>query len=87
MSQYLFCKKCNRRLWFNDTVLFVSMKDVRHGYSGGGGCVFFPKYTLNLSYIFIQKNPIFLYNFGQKWLDTLYHITYSHNILTTYKYI
>ena len=56
MSQYLFCKKCNRRLWFNDTVLFVSMKDGRHGYSGGGGCVFFPKYTLNLSYIY----PIFL---------------------------
>jgi hypothetical protein len=30
-------------------------------------------YSLDLSYIFIQKiqGIIFLYNFGQKWLDTL----------------
>jgi hypothetical protein len=37
---------------------------------------FFYKYAINLpyilSYIFIPKNPIFLYNFYQKWLDTLY---------------
>ena len=26
------------------------------------------KFILYLSYIFIQKNPIFLYNFCQKWL-------------------
>jgi hypothetical protein len=32
---------------------------------------FLLNYTLNLSYIFIPKNPIFLYNFCQKWLDTL----------------
>jgi len=36
---------------------------------------FFAKYTLNLPYIYpifsSKKNPIFLYNFGQKWLDTL----------------
>jgi len=38
---------------------------------GDGGHVFFAKHTLNLPYIFIQKNPIFLYKFGQKWLDTL----------------
>ena len=70
---YLFFKKSNRRLEFNDTGFFsfVSKKEVRHGYRGCGGHVCFAKYTLNLSYIFIQKNPIFLYNFGQKWLDTL----------------
>ena len=37
---------------------------------------FFYKYAINLpyilSYIFTPKNPIFLYNFYQKWLDTLY---------------
>jgi hypothetical protein len=41
---------------------------------GGGGHVFFANYTLILSYIypiFSLKNPIFLYNFCQKWLDTL----------------
>jgi hypothetical protein len=32
---------------------------------------FFAKYILNLPYIFFKKNPIFLYNFCQKWLDTL----------------
>jgi hypothetical protein len=48
---------------------------VWHGYSGGGGHVFFAKYTLNLPYIYpifsLKKNPIFLHDFGQKWLDTL----------------
>jgi hypothetical protein len=45
-----------------------------HGYRGGDGHVFFAKYTLNLPYIYSifssKKNPIFLFNFGQKWLDT-----------------
>jgi hypothetical protein len=50
---------------------FVNKKEVRHGYMGGGGHVCFANYTLYLSYIFIKKNPIFLYNFCQKWLDTL----------------
>jgi len=49
---------------------FVSKKEVRHGYRGGGYHVFFAKlylkFILYLSYIFIQKIPIFLYNFGQK---------------------
>ena len=31
---------------------------------------FFAKYSFDLSYIFIKKNPIFLYNFCQNWLDT-----------------
>jgi len=43
----------------------VSKKEVRHGYMGGGGRVFFAKYTLNLPYIYPifprKKNPIFLY--------------------------
>ena len=51
---------------------FISIKEVRNGYKGGGGHVFFAKYNFNLSYIFIKKNLIFLYNFCQKWLDTLY---------------
>ena len=38
----------------------------------GGGHVLFAKYNFNLSYIFIKKNPIFLYNFCQKLLDTLH---------------
>ena len=78
MSQYLFCKKSNRRLELNDIVFFfsfVSKRELKHGYRGGGGHVFFAKlylkFILYLSYIFIQKNPIFLYNFCQKWLDTL----------------
>jgi len=33
---------------------------------------FFAKYNFNLSHIFIKKNPIFLYNFCKKWLDTLH---------------
>ena len=82
---YLFCKNSNRRLKFNDTgfLSFVSKKEVRHGYRRGGGHVFFAKYTLNLytlnlSYILILKYPIFLYNFGQKWLDTLYGWKIAH---------
>jgi hypothetical protein len=51
---------------------FLSKKEVRHCYRGGGGHVFLVNYTLYLSYIFMQKNPIFLYNFCQKWLDTLH---------------
>ena len=39
----------------------------------GGGHVFFAKYNCNLSYIFINKNPILLY-FCQKWLDTLHYL-------------
>jgi hypothetical protein len=57
--------------------LFVSKKGARHSYRGGGGHVLFTKYTkytLNLPYIFIQKNLISLYNFGQKWLDTLHKV-------------
>ena len=34
---------------------FVSIKEVRNGYKGGGGHVFFAKYNINLSYIFIKK--------------------------------
>jgi hypothetical protein len=49
---------------------FVSIKEVRNGYKGGAGHVFFAKYSFDLSYIFIKKNPIFLYNFCQNWLDT-----------------
>ena len=51
---------------------------MRNGYRRGGGHVFFAKYTLNLSYIFIQRNPIYLYNFCQKWLDTLIILISSH---------
>ena len=59
-------------------------RSLRHGYRGGGGHVFFAKYTLNLPSIYpifsSKKNPIFLYNFGQKWLDTLDFILYLlHN--------
>ena len=42
---------------------------------GGEGHVFLANYALILSYIFILKNPIFLYNFCQKWLDTLFTTT------------
>jgi len=60
---YLFCKKSNRRLLFNNTVFFVffcfwsfvSIKEVRNGYKGGGGHVLFAKYNFNWSYIFIKK--------------------------------
>ena len=63
---YLFFKKSNRRLEFNDTGFFsfVSKKEVRHGYRGCGGHVCFAKYTLNLSYIypiFSSKNILFSY--------------------------
>jgi hypothetical protein len=47
---YLFCKKSNRKLLFNDTVFFwscVSIKEVRNGYKGGGGHVLFAKYNFN----------------------------------------
>jgi hypothetical protein len=53
----------NRRLEFNETV-FVSEKEVRHGYMGGGGHVFFAKYTFNLPYvypIFPRKKILFSY--------------------------
>jgi hypothetical protein len=50
-------------------------KEVRHGYRGGGSHVFFAKlylkFILYLSYIFIPKNRIFLFNFGHKWLGKL----------------
>ena len=54
---------------------YVSEREVRHGYMGGGGRVFFANYTLILSYIHpifsLNKYTIFLYNFCQKWLDIL----------------
>jgi hypothetical protein len=37
---------------------FSSKKEVGNGYGGGGGHVFLVNYTINLSYIFIQINPI-----------------------------
>jgi hypothetical protein len=49
-------------------VSFVSIKEVRNGYKGGGGHVLLAKYNFNLSYIFI-KNPIFLYNFSHPALN------------------
>ena len=67
---YLFCKKSNRRLEFNDTGFFFSFvgkKEVQHSYRGGGGHIFYAKFTINLPYIypiFSQKNPIFL---KEKW--------------------
>jgi hypothetical protein len=49
---------------------FVSRKEVRQAFKRRERpCVFLLYHTLNLSYIFIQQNPIFLYNFCQKWLD------------------
>jgi hypothetical protein len=70
---------------------FVSKKEARHCYRGGGGHVFLVNYTLNLSYIFMQKNPIFLYNFCQKWLKTWYRISplppLRWYVLFTYKCI
>jgi hypothetical protein len=43
MSQYLFSKKNNRRLEFDDTgfISFIGEKEVRHGYRGGEGHDFF----------------------------------------------
>jgi hypothetical protein len=43
---------------FNDTVFlsFVSVKEVRNGYTGGGGHVLFAKYNFNLSYIDKKKS-------------------------------
>ena len=74
---YLFCEKINRRLESNDTGFMVHLsikKEVRHGYRGGGGYVFFALYTLNLPYIIfiLYFHPIFLLNVGQEWLDTLH---------------
>jgi hypothetical protein len=34
----------------------------------------------HLSYIFIKKNPIFLYNFSQKWVDTLHVYHHIHRV-------
>jgi hypothetical protein len=69
MSQYLFCEKSNRRLWFNDTVFFFHLSVKRMwGYRGGWGHVFFAKLYLEFILYFHKKNPIFLYNFCQKWL-------------------
>ena len=34
---------------------FVSLKEVRNCYKGGGGHVYFAKYNINLFYIFIKK--------------------------------
>jgi hypothetical protein len=47
-----------------------------HRVSSDQGHVFFAKYILNLPYIYsifsFKKNPVLLYNFCQKWLDTVY---------------
>ena len=67
-----FVKKNNRRLQVNvnNTVFFFQLSVERRwdkGWREGRGRVFFTilylKFILYLSYIFIQKNPIFLYNF------------------------
>ena len=53
---YLFCKKRNMRLEILFSWSFVSFKGVMTGYNGGGGGhVFFYKYSFNLPYILIQK--------------------------------
>ena len=73
---YLFCKKSNRRQEFNDIVFFLHLSVNRKWGMATGemeAVYFLLIYTLDLSYIFIQEiqGIIFLYNFGQKWLDTL----------------
>ena len=68
MSQYLFCEKSNRRLWFNDTwFFFICQSKECEAWQQGRlrPCIFLLNYTLNLSCIYI-----FLYNFCQKWLMT-----------------
>ena len=35
---------------------------------------FIAKYNFNLSHILIKINPISLYNFCEKWLDTLHYL-------------
>jgi hypothetical protein len=52
-------------------------KKVRNGYKGGG-LVEAMYFLLNITcfypiFSFLQ-NPIFLYNFCQKWLDTLHYL-------------
>ena len=63
---------------------FISIKEVRNGYKGGGGNVFFAKYNFNMSYIFIKQNPIFLYNFCQKRLDTLHSFQFRLHFVKTF---
>ena len=46
-------------------------KRVRYGYRGGRGHIFFAELYLKFILYFHKENPIFLYNFCQKWLDTL----------------
>ena len=72
---YLFCKKNNRRLEFNDTgfifghlSLLKGGEELLQGGWTGGGHVFFAKYNFNLSIVY------FPYNFCQKWLDTLHYL-------------
>ena len=57
MSQYLFCKKSNRRLELNDTGFFsfVSKRELKHGYRGGGSHVFFAKLYLKFILYFHPK--------------------------------
>jgi hypothetical protein len=68
---YLFCKKNNRRLEFNDTGFFwsfVSIKEANNGYKGSGGHVFVAKYNFNypvfslikilFSFIFFVKSGL-----------------------------
>ena len=79
---YLICKKSNRRLLFNDAVCFFFFFIICQ-YTGGEKwlqgrwrpCIF-AKYNLFILYVH-KKNPIFLYNFCQKWLDTLHKMTIS----------
>jgi hypothetical protein len=76
----LFCRKKNRKLEFNDTVFFVICqyrKEVRNAYKGGG-LVEAMYCLLNITLIYPIfaniKNPIFLYNCCQKWLDNLHYL-------------
>jgi hypothetical protein len=61
---YIFRKKSNRRLEFNDTVFiwsFVSIKRVRNGYKGGGGHVFLDKKTLIYPILSLKKSYFPIY--------------------------
>ena len=57
----------------------------------GGGYVFFAKYTLNLPYFCpkfsSKKNPIFLYDFCQRWLDTMCYFQKYFSFIMAVKWI
>jgi hypothetical protein len=88
MSQYLFCRKCNRRLEFNDAVFFLHLLVKQMWGGGGGGHVFFAKYTLNLSYIypiFSSKKILYSYIiFVKSGLELIFsspdQVSYSHHL-------